>query len=324
MKFATIGHLDSESRLKQIPREWIKEKRDLIVSPELNINNTKGYIIALKITAQHMMNLPKSTVRQKILDSVLFAQNELDVNIIQLGALTTSVTSGGLWVSEQDEFTGFVNHGDSYTAAITCKIVEKALNILKKESLDLNIAIVGAYGIIGEAVSKILVPRFQHSILIGRREKKLEELSKNLIGNYDITTSLKTKSADIIVTATSHPTALLNSNNLKKNAIIVDVSQPVNLTKDVCQRRPDIFRIDGGYVDFPIRQKIPIPGMPSGKIFSCIAEVIMQAMENEQKNHVGSIDMEYLKKTETLGEKYKFVLSELTNFGVPINNMYKI
>lgn len=323
MKFATIGHLDSENRLKQIPKEWIKENPDLIVSPELDINDTKGHIIALKNTAQQMMNLPRSTVRQKILEGALYAQNKLDVNIIQLGALTTSVTSGGLWISEQKEFTGFVNHGDSYTAAITCKAIEKALNISKKEPSDTNIAIVGAYGIIGEAVSKSLVPEFQHSILIGRREKKLEELTKDLEGNYDTTTSLKTKSADIIVTATSHTTALLNSDNLKKNAIVVDVSQPVNLAQDVCQRRPDICRIDGGYVDFPAKQQIPIPGIPVGKIFSCIAEVIMQAMENEQKNHVGSIDMKHLKKTEIWGEKYKFVLSELTNFGVPINNIYK-
>ena len=44
----------------------------------------------------------------------------------------------------------------------------------------------------------------------------------------------------------------------------------------------------------------------------------MQAIENEQKNHVGSIDLEHLKKTEGWGEKYGFTLRELTNFGIPI------
>ena len=318
MKFATIGHLDSKNRIKQIPRKWIQEKQNLIVSPELDINGTKGHIIVLKTTAKDMMSKPRQTIRQKILDSVIYAQNELNVNIIQLGALTTSVTSGGLWLTKKEKYRGFINHGDSYTAAITCKNVEKALKIFNKKSSDLHIAIVGAYGIIGEAVSKILVPKFNHSTLIGRREKKLEELKTVLKGNFETTTSLKTKDADVIVTATNHPTALLNSEDLKEKAIVVDVSQPVNLTQELCQKRPDICRIDGGYVDFPAKKMIPIPGMPKGKIFSCIAEVIMQAMENEQKNHVGSIDMNYFKKTEKWGEKYRFVLSELTNFGTPI------
>ena len=321
MKFATIGHLDYKKRLGQIPKGWIQG--NLIVSPELDVNGTKGYILALKNTAQQMMSLPRDIIRQEILESVLFAQNELDVNIIQLGALTTSVTSGGLWISEQKEYAGFVNHGDSYTAAVTCQTVEKALNTFQKKPSDLNITIVGAYGVIGEAVSKILVPKFKHSILIGRRKKQLKELTTKVKGNYETTTDLTTKKADVIVTATSHPIALLNADNLKENAIVVDVSQPVNLSQDVCQKRPDICRIDGGYVDFPVKQQIPIPGMPEGKLFSCIVEVIMQAMENERKNHVGSIDLKHLQKTEEWGRKYNFVLNELTNFGVPLTNCLK-
>jgi predicted amino acid dehydrogenase len=124
--------------------------------------------------------------------------------------------------------------------------------------------------------------------------------------------------ADIIVTATSHPKALLNSKCLKKNAIIIDVSQPSNLSLDVCQSRPDICRIDGGYVDFPAEYHASIPGTPTGKLFSCIVEAIMQAMENERENHVGSIDLKYLRKTEKWAEKYGFTLKELTNFGTPI------
>jgi predicted amino acid dehydrogenase len=63
---------------------------------------------------------------------------------------------------------------------------------------------------------------------------------------------------------------------------------------------------------------MPVPGMPLGKLFACIVEIIMQTIENERKNHVGSIDLEHLKKTEEWGEKYGFTLRELTNFGIPI------
>ena len=321
MKFATIGHLLIEENIKQFPKSWIKE--NLIISPEMNINGTKGYITVLTLTAQQMMDLPRDAVRQKILDAALFVQNELDVNVIQLGALTTSVTDGGRWLVDQKKYAGFVNHGDSYTAAVTCQAVLKALDLFKKNPLDNVLAVVGAYGIIGEVVSKILVPQFAQSILIGRREEKLKELGATLEGSFETTTELKTKEADIVVTATSHPTSLLNSNHLKKNAMVIDVSQPPNLSMDVCQRRPDICRIDGGYVDFSVGYHIPIPGIPKGKLFACIIEVIMQAMENEQQNHVGSIDFNHLVKTEEWAKKYGFTLNELTNFGEPIDKIYK-
>lgn len=316
MKFATIGHIMDKKTLNHLPKDWGYNK--IIFSPEKNINGTKGHITGLTLTPKEIMSLPREQVRKKILDAALFLQNKLEVDLIQLGALTTSVTSGGKWLTQQKEFKGYVNHGDSYTAAVACRTVEKALEHFNKKPPDLTISIVGAYGVIGEAVSKILVPRFKESILIGRRQNKLEELKLSLKGNYKTTTSLETKDADVIVTATSHPTALLNSFHLKKNAIIVDVSQPPNLTKEICEKRPDVCRIDGGYVDFPEIYNMIIPGVPSGKLFSCIVEVIMQSMENEKNHHVGSIDLKHLKKTEKWAEKYGFVVNELTNFGKTI------
>ena len=316
MKFASLSHLIDEKTRESIPKTFFHD--DLIISPELNIRETKGYIIALNLTAKQIMKLPRENIRAKILNAALFAQEELNVELIQLGALTTSVTEGGKWIVDQPGFKGFINHGDSYTAAITCQTVIKILKDFNKDPSEAVLAIVGAYGIIGEAVSKILVPKFYKSILIGRRMDKLKDLESSLKGNFETSTNMITKDADVIVTATSHPEALLESENMKKNAIIVDVSQPPNLSREMCQKRPDIFRIDGGYVEFPLESPIPIPGMPVGKNFACFAEVIMQAMENERNNHVGTVDMNHLEKTEKWGNKYGFILKELTNFGEKI------
>ena len=249
MKFATLGHLMINKDIEQIPDEWVYEK--WICSPEINIIETKGHIAGLKLTAKEMMSLPLYQIRQKILELAVFLQDTFNVELIQLGALTTSVTSGGKWLADNEKYTGFVNHGDSYTAAVTCQAVKKVLNRFHKDPSKLTLSIVGAYGIIGEAVSKILVPQFKHSLLIGRREEKLEELGKKIKGSFETTTDLKTKDADVIVTATSHPTALLQEGHLKKNVIVVDVSQPPNLSQDICKIRPDILRVDGGFVDIP-------------------------------------------------------------------------
>jgi len=316
MKFATLSHLLNENNIKQIPPSWIKN--DYIISPELDIDGAKGYVIALNLLPKQVIEFPREYIRNKIIETALIAQNKYGVEIIQLGALTTSVTNGAKWLADQKEYTGFVTHGDSYTASVTIHAVLKALEKFNKNSEELILAIIGAYGIIGEAISKILVPHFKFSKLIGRRKEKLDELTTKIKGNYETTTELYIKDSDVIVTATSHPTALLKEKHLKKNAIVVDVSQPPNLTQDILALRKDVIRIDGGLVDFPRAYLMPIPGIPKGKNFACIAEVIMQAMENEEKNHVGSIDLNHMKKTEKWGEKYDYILKELTNFGKKI------
>jgi len=317
MNFATLGHLMYDDDIKIIPKEWIHGK--WIYSPQMDLNKTKGQISGLKLNAKQMMDHPLENIREKILELAIFLQDNFDVNLIQLGALTTSVTSGGKWFTEQKKYRGFVNHGDSYTATTTCNATIKTLEFVKKNPTDLTLAIVGAYGVIGEAVSKILVPKFNHSILIGRRKPKLQELREKIKEDVKTTTELKTQDADVIVTATNHSTALLSSHHLKKNAIVVDVSQPPNLSYDVCQQRPDIIRVDGGFVDLPDEYDFQIPGIPKRKIFSCVAEIFMQAMENEKKNHVGAIDLTHLHRTEKWAKKYGFVINELTNYGKKIS-----
>jgi predicted amino acid dehydrogenase len=315
MKFASIGHLIDKNSIKQIPKDWIG--KSYIVSPEIDINNTKGHLIALKLTANQIMTSNREEIRRKILDCILFSQDNFGVDLIQLGALTTSVTSGGTWVVNQKGYTGYVNHGDSYTAAIAHQTIEMAIEHYDKNSHDMTLSIVGAYGIIGEALSKLLSHSFDKTILIGPSLEKLEKLRMQLKGNIKITSHLHTNSSDVIVTATNHPKALLESKNLKNNAIIVDVAQPPNLNERLCRIRKDINRIDGGLVDF--NHNIFIPSLPKGKILSCIAEVIMQAIENERKNYIGSIQLDHLNKTKKWGEKYGFTLNELTNFGLPVS-----
>ncbi|MCX6671211.1 MAG: hypothetical protein NTX92_04775, partial [Euryarchaeota archaeon] len=131
MKFATIGHLLNEKNIDQFPESWIHG--NLVVSPELDVYGTKGYITGLTLTARQMMELPREIVRKHILDAALFLQKDYGVDIIQLGALTTSVTDGGVWVVQQKEYKGYVNHGDSYTAAVTCQTTLKALELFQRD-----------------------------------------------------------------------------------------------------------------------------------------------------------------------------------------------
>jgi len=320
MKFASIGHLLDSQTITNLPQEWIGKK--YIISPEIDIQGVKGRFFLLKITAEQIMKFDREKVRNDILNCVLYAQREYDIDLIQLGALTTSVTQGGKWILNQRDYEGYINHGDSFTAAIAEQTVFKSLEFFNLDSKNLTISIVGAYGIIGEALSKLITPRFRKCILIGRQEEKLLELKEKITQDVSISTELKTNTSDVIITATNHPTALLTSEHIKRNAIIIDVSQPSNVSKELCSSRLDIRRIDGGLVHFP--SDFNIPTLPNGKILSCVAEIIMQALENDKKNYVGSINLNHLNKTIQWGKKYGFTLNELTNFGQSICTINRI
>ncbi|MFA5295412.1 MAG: hypothetical protein WC382_07860 [Methanoregulaceae archaeon] len=315
MRFSSLGHLLNDTTLIASPGSRINQ--DLVYSPEIDIRGAKGYLASLLLTSHQVMGLPARDVRRRILSAAVFLQDYFDVEIIHLGALTPSVTDGGLWMTRQARYAGFVTHGHSYTAAVTCQAVMKAVAQARKDPGDLVLAIVGATEIIGEAVTLVLSPRFHETVLVARRINRLHELSFPVGSNSTCTGDLDAvQKADVIVTATSFPDEILVSHHLKRHAIVVDVSQPPNLSPSVCQERPDICRVDGGLVDIPGFSGIP--GLPPGKSSAGFAEVIMQTMEDEKRHHVGSVDLSHLKVTERWAETYGFVLAELTNFGKPL------
>ncbi|MCD6429249.1 hypothetical protein J7L09_00980 [bacterium] len=339
MRFAILGHLFSGTK---ITRDFVRNSHDYKLVKNGNVfcakneicvslagKKTRGHLLGIMRTPEEMMAALKDegkiyALRRVILEAIFYAHITLDVDVIQLGALTTSVTSGGLALLKEKDKEIYLNHGDSFTAAIVCQTVKK---IAEKKGIDLKhsrVAIVGAYGIIGEVVSQIMASLTDHIIFIGRREEKLVDLSSKLIkqgvrtGNFVFTTDLReTVKADIVITATNHPSALLTSENLKENAVVVDVSQPVNVSPELCQERPDITRVDGGFVNNPLGFSF-VPMLPKEVIYACIAEVIMQALEEDKRSHVGSINLDFLRETERWAEKYGFTLNELTNFGRPV------
>jgi len=119
----------------------------------------EGYIIATLLTGTQMMTLPLKTVRQRILDAILFAQDKLEIELIGLGALTASVTEGGNWLLRQPKVKLIITHGDTYAVAVAEEGIGKILNICKFTPKNVKIAIVGAYGVIGREIAKFLAQK---------------------------------------------------------------------------------------------------------------------------------------------------------------------
>jgi len=288
-------------------------------------NKAEGYIIGIGLTAERMLNLPLEIVRKKILNAVLFAQDKLKVEVIGLGALITSVTEGGNWLVKQPKIKSAITHGDTYGVAVAQEGIEKILNICKFTSKDRKIAIVGAYGLIGREIAKFLAKKGYPLTLIEKTEEKVNLIKKKLseINLEDkiflASTNLKDIStADLIITATSHPSALLESEYLKKGAIIYDIAQPMNVSPKLIKERPDIIKIDGAYVDINGIDLGFDMGTPKGTTFACLVETMMMALEGDRDHHVGEIEEAYLEKTKKWAKKYGFFHAPFTSFGKPI------
>lgn len=337
-RIGILGHLIQASDLKRgskllkvIPDRLLEEvmknlkgKRGVFFASKFNaFDQVDGYLMAVLLTASQVMNLPREFVQKRILDALVSAQEKFGIELVQLGALTKSVTDAGQWIVQQDAYRGYVNHGDAFTSAVTIQAVEKIAEIKKIDLSQISIGIVGAYGTIGKAVSKILAPRCGKAILVGRNMEGFRELKDYLSSSHSLMTNdlVAAKKADIIITATSHPSALLSSSHLKKGVAIIDVSTPPNVSREVTRQRSDILRIDGGLVvNAGVNLGFQI-GPPKDTMYACVAEVIMQALENEKKSYVGPVDLHHLEKTKQWSKKWGFALAPFTCFGKIITEL---
>ncbi len=211
--------------------------------------------------------------------------------IVGLGALTASVTKAGTWLLTRTRLP--LTTGNAYTVAVACEDLEQI--IARFGFADPLIAIVGCYGNIGEALTKLLGGRYR-LMLIGRAEDMLFAFVDRMKGRLGpeavISTDLDDlRKTDIIVTATNNPSLKISAEMLQPNAIVYDLAQPPNADHPSFWSGERVLRLDGGYVTVPGLQMQFNLGLPKGVVFACLAETILQALERDFCSHVGRVDL---------------------------------
>jgi len=291
-------------------------------------DKAEGWIVGLALTPKQMMNLPKEKVREKILQAVLFSQEKLGAEILMLGALTAPLTSAGKWLVENPEVKLSINTGNTYTVAISIEAAEKAAGLAGLNISKVEIAIVGAAGVIGEAITKYFNQKNVNLILVERSEEKFERLKPVLRGKrYKLTCNLKEIiNADIVITATCHPEALIRPEFLKKNAIVIDVAEPSDVPSNIEEVRPDVISIDGGRVKWKNIDVGMNLGVPKNVGFACMTDVILQSLEERRENYVGSVNLNHVKETIEWGKKHALTLADFTCFNktIPLEKFKRI
>lgn len=269
----------------------------------------RGYIILILLSPDEMMRQKKKAIA-RIRAAVLYAQNVLGVETVGLGSLTKSFTKGGTLLTEDPGIHVNITHGDSLSVGVAMDGVTMIIDTYHPRRIP-TIAVLGCYGTIGEALSVLLASTTGYPlVLCGRDKKELKKLQGKVKRNgVLITDNIKDCAlADIIVTATSSPFALLKSEHLRKGAIVYEIAQPNNLSDEVARERFDVTKIQGGFVtvDRDIDLKFWMR-LPVGVTYACTAESIVQALEHMDESRVGKIELEYVPKIRDLAKKWGFV-----------------
>ena len=285
----------------------------------------EGYIVAVLLTGRQMIELDHHLVERRIIDAVLFTQDQLGAERIGLGVYTAPMTRNGLAVVRHPGIKAKITHGDALSAASAVSIVKECARLKGIDIATTTLAVVGGYGIVGRASALLLAelnPRAM--ILTGHNHNKLAVVSRELSNCFqgEIICSADNsaiRNADIVILTTTSDRYIVGPKDLKKNAVVVDMAQPHNMSQEVCNQRPDVLRVDGGYMsiaDINLRFKM---GPPRGTTFACLTETIVGTLSGDQDHHVGPVDMTFARSIMPLANSLGFDVAPLTNFSRPID-----
>ncbi len=282
-------------------------------------NSTNGCVLSIPLTARQMME-NRTVASKKILDATIFAKN-IGVKIIGLGALTSSLSKGGLDLIDKVDIN--ITTGHAYTAYNVTKNIFELCRILDLDKTKITVAIVGAAGSIGSTSARVLARAgYQNLLLVDLERKrhffeKLESELRNFNSGINIKFSHQIKdiiNADVVITATNAPEALVEAGDLKVGAIVVDDAQPSDISENVFERE-DVLVVSAGVVHTPnIETHFNFGLADKFDNFCCLAELLILASHKWDKHYI--IDRATLESVDEIaewGEALGFHLAKFQN-----------
>ena len=241
--------------------------------------------------------------------------------IVGLGGFTSVVGNEGEILSKRVNVP--LTSGNTLTASLALDGIYKAAYIMGTPLANATIAIIGATGDIGSICAKILSKKANKINIAARNEQRLQEFANVIrqFGSANVEvfkyTQDAVRDADIILSATSAVTTIIDPANLKVGAIVCDVAIPANIAKEVALLRDDILVFEGGLA------KLPFPGdiinssiislLPQNSIYGCIAETMVLALEGRFEPYSigrGNISEEKILEMKTMAESNGIVVSD--------------
>jgi acetylornithine/succinyldiaminopimelate/putrescine aminotransferase/predicted amino acid dehydrogenase len=275
----------------------------------------------------HALRSGKRSLWIKKIQKAVDWANKRNAKSIGLGQFTSIITGNGMLLKSSK---AILTTGNSYTAKICIDAIKKVVTEQNKKLSSCSISFVGAGGNIVSVIAEILssecrkinlvyhsnyqnsketkqklisflqqwflLPQFNHlknslnvdsEYLNDFLDEVLNHISNYLTVSQDINS---VKLDDIVVVGTNDPKAILFSEHIKNNGIVVDLSVPSNADVSI-QNREDVVYIKGGIAALPKylnqEQQLTSVILPFGKgeCFACMAETFALGFKNDNSTH---------------------------------------
>lgn len=308
-----------ESILEQVMKFFPPIPRGIVRYRHDN-NSLAGWVIFIPITGYQFLTLPRKFVVGKIIQAIQVAE-KLGVEIVGLGEFTSSITKGGK--NLVGKVGCQITNGNSLTAGITFEAVKKACLTYGIEWEKERVAVVGATGSVGTAVSLLLAEEGIPLMLVARGKAGLEELKASIQTLYPhIPVGISQNVEDIrktrvVVVATSSTSQIIKAEHLANGALVYDITQPRNTSPSLLEQRKDVLVIDGGVIATPgVNYGMDI-GLPPEQAYACLAETMLLALDGRNGNFVGNATPEDAKGMMRLmiNHSAHFRLAPFQSFG---------
>ena len=279
-----------------------------------NNNKIYGAFIAVPADAEFLLKNRKKALK-KIINSIKLGIN-LGAEYFGLGALSASLSGNGIYLDFlKKKYNIVITTGHSYTCWNITQNVYDIINYFKKDISQLTLAIVGADGSIGSTCFDILKNDFKKIILIDKKYNEAKWKNKYLFYSNNI---FDIDNADVIIAATNAPYSIINDDKfIKKNAILIDDAQPINISKNVLDKRHDLIVIEGGVSHHDkVSYKLNLNFVDKGDIFSCLAEVMILSISTKKEFAIlGKTNPTLVNQLGILGENLGFRRAKFRSFG---------
>lgn len=248
----------------------------------------KGLIIGIPMTAHQLLE-NRELALKKIRDAVIMAKSN-GAKYIGLGAMTASLSHGGKKIISHIPDV-YLTTGRTYTVKNITDYILYVTDTLKLDKNIIRIAIVGAAGGIGSGVAISLARNNFKKITLIDLERKLDNVKKKIAdierraSDLDIKVDHKLSAiyeCKIVIAATNSPEIVIRSGDVSPGTIIINDAQPSDIDPEIIINRKDVLVIEGGVLHTSdINCHFNLGLKHKNDIFSCLAEVIILASNNE-------------------------------------------
>lgn len=281
----------------------------------------QGYAIVVPFLPEHLLTWGEQAVLRKIITAGQLAEH-LGAKVVGLAGFASIVGNEG------EELAGHLNiavtSGNTLTASLVLQGLRKSAKLMGIPLNRATVAVVGATGDIGSVCSRILAREVKQIHIAARHEERLENFAKQIQQENHCSIHIMkhtrdaVRGADLVLTATSATTTLIEPQDLKSGAIVCDVAIPHNVGTEILQQRQDVFVFEGGLARLPMHNLDTPPQWkhiaPDGvTIFGCLAETVVLAFEGRFENYSmgrGNITPERLEEIQGLATHHGICLAD--------------